>query len=343
LRKYPSLCRILSFILHNILTEIMTDSNYYCVTKGNAEDTTVVPGDSFNFEVKVLYYSQESFPAGVEHRFSPASITSQHFFQEGKSFLQSVMSLSPYTIRCIEGVAEGILNTVQFMFRVYSVPDFLSLESHEESERRVIPLKVKVIILDYEFLRRRRMSLISSPRPVPRRSPRLSARRTPTPSSRVTPSSVPSQRPRSRLSQTPSSGLSQRPSSSVSQRPSSSVSQRQNSEVSQRPSSSVSQRQNSEVNQRPSSSVSQRQKSEVNRSPVDQALISAYLKKCTVMRGRENCCICLEELNTNAECYAMACEHGFHLPCILTWLKTNHACPLCRYSLPTGGKPKGEN
>ena len=94
LRKYPSLCRILSFILHNILAEIMTDCNYYCVTKGNAEDTTVVPGDSFNFEVKVLYHSQEPFPAGLEHRFSPASITSQHLFQEGKSFLQSVMSLS---------------------------------------------------------------------------------------------------------------------------------------------------------------------------------------------------------------------------------------------------------
>ncbi|QCD86818.1 E3 ubiquitin-protein ligase [Vigna unguiculata] len=69
----------------------------------------------------------------------------------------------------------------------------------------------------------------------------------------------------------------------------------------------------------------------------EEAIISTFLKKCTVMVGSEDCCICLEELNINAECYTMPCQHVFHLPCILTWLKTSNVCPLCRYSLPSSG------
>ncbi|ESW18157.1 hypothetical protein PHAVU_006G017700 [Phaseolus vulgaris] len=87
-------------------------------------------------------------------------------------------------------------------------------------------------------------------------------------------------------------------------------------------------------NQRQPSRRNQRQNSRVNHMS-EEAIINTFLKKCTVMRESEDCCICLEELNINAECYTMPCQHVFHLPCILTWLKTSSVCPLCRYSLPT--------
>jgi len=89
--------------------------------------------------------------------------------------------------------------------------------------------------------------------------------------------------------------------------------------------------------QRQISRRNQRQSSRGNHMS-EEAIIDTILKKCTVMRESENCCICLEELNINAECYTMPCEHLFHLPCILTWLKTSNVCPLCRYSFPPGGK-----
>jgi len=67
----------------------------------------------------------------------------------------------------------------------------------------------------------------------------------------------------------------------------------------------------------------------------DESIIKRFLKKRSVMQESEDCCICLEDLDMNCECYTMPCHHHFHLHCILTWLKTSRVCPLCRYPLPT--------
>ncbi|WVY92486.1 hypothetical protein V8G54_031574 [Vigna mungo] len=253
-----------------------TVHHYYNVMRVNDEHTTVLPGDYFNFEVKVRFHSADTFPAGLQHHFSPASIPAQDFFQEGPTFLHTVLSLSPFTIECVDEIAEGVLSNVQSLFRVDSLSSFISLEP-QESQHRVIPLTVTVIILNVveraaseEFTQRsrrsQRVSLRRSERLGTRRSERLSAR----------------------------------------------------------------------ASQRQSSRLNQRQSSEVNYGSDDEILINRFLKKCTVIRECEDCCICLEEMNVNAECYKLSCQHIFHLPCILTWLKTSHVCPLCRHSLPTG-------
>ncbi|KAK7333795.1 hypothetical protein VNO80_30574 [Phaseolus coccineus] len=282
--------------------------HYYSVTRVNEEDTTVVPGNSFNFEIKVMYHSADTFPDGLQHQLLPASILSQDFFLEGSIFLQTVLTLSPFAVGCPEEIAEGIVSNVQAMFSVNSASDFLSLQSSQESTERVIPLTVAIIIWNYgdqaaseEYMETSRRNQ----RVIYRRSPRLSAR--------------------ARQQQSPR----------VSQ---------QSHRVSQQ-SSRVSQ-QSSRVSLRTSSRVNQRQNSVVIHTSEEEAIINTFLKKCTVIRGREDCCICLEALSNNAECYTMPCEHAFHLACILTWLKTSHMCPLCRFSLPTAGEnlpTAGEN
>nr|KYP60480.1 putative RING-H2 finger protein ATL5G [Cajanus cajan] len=69
--------------------------------------------------------------------------------------------------------------------------------------------------------------------------------------------------------------------------------------------------------------------------PASNEAIKTSLKKSTVMVEGEGCSICLEEMDVNDECYTMPCHHGFHPQCIVTWLKTSHMCPLCRFPLPT--------
>lgn len=46
------------------------------------------------------------------------------------------------------------------------------------------------------------------------------------------------------------------------------------------------------------------------------------------------CSICLEEILFGMTATRMPCSHVFHGDCILKWLKADHTCPLCRYSLP---------
>ncbi|WVY93591.1 hypothetical protein V8G54_032679 [Vigna mungo] len=59
------------------------------------------------------------------------------------------------------------------------------------------------------------------------------------------------------------------------------------------------------------------------------------LKKSTVLQIECCCCICLDEFELNAECYALLCQHFFHQECIMRWLQTNQTCPICRQSLRT--------
>nr|GLL16743.1 uncharacterized protein LOC110012102 [Ipomoea trifida] len=46
------------------------------------------------------------------------------------------------------------------------------------------------------------------------------------------------------------------------------------------------------------------------------------------------CSICLEEVVFGMKATGMPCSHVFHGDCILKWLKGDHTCPVCRYSLP---------
>ncbi|QCD86810.1 integrator complex subunit 11 [Vigna unguiculata] len=69
--------------------------------------------------------------------------------------------------------------------------------------------------------------------------------------------------------------------------------------------------------------------------PASDEAVQTSLQKCRVVTENECCSICLEEMNVNDECHKMPCNHAFHHTCILTWLRTSHVCPLCRFPLQT--------
>ncbi|KAL0414340.1 UNVERIFIED_CONTAM: RING finger protein 11 [Sesamum radiatum] len=49
----------------------------------------------------------------------------------------------------------------------------------------------------------------------------------------------------------------------------------------------------------------------------------------------KSCSICLEEILNGTRVTRLPCLHVFHGDCVGRWLRGSHACPLCRYPLPT--------
>ena len=51
-----------------------------------------------------------------------------------------------------------------------------------------------------------------------------------------------------------------------------------------------------------------------------------------IINQNEECCICLD--NDNILLWIiLPCGHKFHQQCILTWLRNNHTCPICRLNI----------
>ncbi|KAI4320884.1 hypothetical protein MLD38_034320 [Melastoma candidum] len=73
-------------------------------------------------------------------------------------------------------------------------------------------------------------------------------------------------------------------------------------------------------------------------TPADEAAIGALERVEAPDEGCEEsagcCCICLEEMTSEAEKRMMPCKHVYHEDCIVAWLKKSHLCPLCRFPLP---------
>ena len=44
----------------------------------------------------------------------------------------------------------------------------------------------------------------------------------------------------------------------------------------------------------------------------------------------ENCSICLDNLNATHIHELDECKHQFHSSCLITWLRVNDGCPMCR-------------
>lgn len=44
----------------------------------------------------------------------------------------------------------------------------------------------------------------------------------------------------------------------------------------------------------------------------------------------EHCSICLDNLNSNHIHELDECKHQFHSSCLITWLRINDGCPMCR-------------
>ncbi|GBE62264.1 zinc C3HC4 type RING finger domain-containing protein [Babesia ovata] len=54
----------------------------------------------------------------------------------------------------------------------------------------------------------------------------------------------------------------------------------------------------------------------------------------------ETCAICTEDFSAGDKIHWLSkdrtvCGHGFHVDCIVPWLKQHNSCPVCRYELPT--------
>uniref|UniRef100_J3MP35 RING-type E3 ubiquitin transferase n=1 Tax=Oryza brachyantha TaxID=4533 RepID=J3MP35_ORYBR len=49
------------------------------------------------------------------------------------------------------------------------------------------------------------------------------------------------------------------------------------------------------------------------------------------------CAVCLAELSERETTGRLlpVCGHGFHEECIVTWLRVNTTCPVCRAAVPT--------
>jgi Na+-transporting methylmalonyl-CoA/oxaloacetate decarboxylase gamma subunit len=47
--------------------------------------------------------------------------------------------------------------------------------------------------------------------------------------------------------------------------------------------------------------------------------------------GGGDCAVCLEAFQAGDRCRVLpGCEHGFHAPCVDSWLRRSRACPICR-------------
>ncbi|CAK7335809.1 unnamed protein product [Dovyalis caffra] len=49
--------------------------------------------------------------------------------------------------------------------------------------------------------------------------------------------------------------------------------------------------------------------------------------------SKEQCPICLAIMDGEQEALQLPCSHIYHCDCILTWLRNNSSCPLCRYHI----------
>jgi hypothetical protein len=48
---------------------------------------------------------------------------------------------------------------------------------------------------------------------------------------------------------------------------------------------------------------------------------------------KKECYICLKAFNVKSIVLRLPCKHEFDDGCITPWIKTNHTCPICKFSL----------
>lgn len=58
-----------------------------------------------------------------------------------------------------------------------------------------------------------------------------------------------------------------------------------------------------------------------------EKVVMATVAKST--EEEEFCCICLEEYSAENPALYGACQHHFHLPCLMNWKQRSNVCPMC--------------
>ncbi|KAG5475354.1 hypothetical protein LSCM1_03467 [Leishmania martiniquensis] len=69
--------------------------------------------------------------------------------------------------------------------------------------------------------------------------------------------------------------------------------------------------------------------SEPKPSLVPAAAPSLCEHSISISEEADLCCICLEEYTTENPMFRGACQHHFHLPCLMEWKQRSTLCPMC--------------
>jgi E3 ubiquitin-protein ligase RNF115/126 len=65
------------------------------------------------------------------------------------------------------------------------------------------------------------------------------------------------------------------------------------------------------------------------------ALPSITIKQVHIEDDSATCPVCKELMEVGELAKELPCQHLYHEPCIVPWLKLRNTCPVCRYELPT--------
>ena len=68
---------------------------------------------------------------------------------------------------------------------------------------------------------------------------------------------------------------------------------------------------------------------------VIEALPWVSIKPMHIKDDSATCPVCKELMELDEYAKELPCQHLYHEPCIVPWLKIRNTCPVCRYELPT--------
>jgi len=72
-------------------------------------------------------------------------------------------------------------------------------------------------------------------------------------------------------------------------------------------------------------------KNQIKKNEIEKLKSVKYNKELNLFN--ENCPICLDEIMINSEIIILECNHGFHVQCLMKWIKydilNNRHCPIC--------------
>ncbi len=65
----------------------------------------------------------------------------------------------------------------------------------------------------------------------------------------------------------------------------------------------------------------------------EDQIASLTRKPFSQVEGNKECSVCQDEFDQNTQVIQLPCTHIFHENCIVTWLKVNGSCPVCRFKI----------
>ncbi|RDX78045.1 hypothetical protein CR513_41738, partial [Mucuna pruriens] len=126
------------------------ESPIYCrvSTTLNGERIALMLGDYFKVTFRVAHHSMARGVDRLEYYYPSLSVPCYGLIQEGRAFLRRLLLLLQFsTESLLDEMVEGIVSMVQYLFQ-YDVVTLLPPPL--ESQRRDIPLRVEIIVYDFD-------------------------------------------------------------------------------------------------------------------------------------------------------------------------------------------------